>query len=137
MPSHGTTEYLPMTTTIASLLNDLYAALTSHEPTAGGEFTGLVLDTVQATLPPAQQAAYPDALRAFTILHHEDLVALLRDYGPHSELGRMGEYQIVSTPAMIAVCERLTSKPMWMHAVWEQRWESTTPLDDLAAAWAA
>jgi hypothetical protein len=117
------------------LLDELWATLTSHSPTADRSYTSVVMTTVLETVKDAELAGYLDTLRAFVILHHDDLAMLLHDFGPGSSFTDDCAYEIVQSPAVIAVCERLVSKPMWLRSVWREQWESETPLESLSTAW--
>jgi hypothetical protein len=120
---------------LTGLLDDLYATLTPHKPTACDGYTALVLDTVHATLPGSEWLTYPDALRAFVQLHHDDLAALVRDFGPCSGFAGSWPYELVRYSVVIAVCERLRVKPLWLELSWDERFESDTALNDVRDAW--
>lgn len=130
-----TTRINPDLADRGGLLERLYGSLTPYLNVDDPEYVGLVLDTAYATLTLDEWAVYPETLRWFVTSRQDDLVALLRDYGPGSALGRSGHYELVQSPAVIVACERLTVKPLAFQAEWGERWESETPLEDLRNAW--
>jgi hypothetical protein len=70
------------TDTLAALCARLYATLTDQQPTLTDEFTGLLLDTVSATLRPDEVAGYPDMLTVFVEVERDALAELIRTFGP-------------------------------------------------------
>ncbi|WP_307233990.1 hypothetical protein [Catenuloplanes indicus] len=122
--------------TLTTLLGDLYEECDGGRPYVDPEYAGLLLDVVTATLDPAELAGYPTTLRAFVQFHHDDLAEMIRDYGPDSAFAKhVWPYQLVRTPHAIALCERLTVKPIDLTYYWNENFESDTPIDDLACAW--
>lgn len=126
--------------TVAPTCAALYATLTSHQPTMAADFTEMVLDSVIAALEPYETLAYPELLTAFAQAEHDHLAHMVATYGPASDFRNLGvwgshPFEIVHSPAVIAVCERLSVAPMRLRAEWEDRWESDTMLEDVRGAW--
>lgn len=126
---------------LALTLGKLYVTLTpNYRPRTTPQFDVLVLETVRDSLDEQDWAGYPDTLRAFVQLHHDELSGMVRQYGPGSAFDKVptwGDvpYLLTHSPAIIAVCERLLVRPMLLRAVWDERWESDAMLEDLRGAW--
>ncbi len=125
---------------LATHCTRLYATLTEREPSTDSEYTELIFETVRAATDPAELATYPATLAAFVEVERDALTHLIRTFGPGSSFDTPQSwgavpYEFVHSPAVIALCERLASKPMLLQAVWREQWESETPMEDLDAAW--
>jgi hypothetical protein len=84
-----------------------------------------------------EQARYVrSVLRPFAVAHLARLRQLHREFGPGSALAAHGRYQLAGQPEALAVCERLTAKPMLLTGLWREQLPEVL-LRDIAEAWGA
>ncbi|BAL87211.1 hypothetical protein AMIS_19910 [Actinoplanes missouriensis 431] len=124
---------------LAALCARLYGTLTDEQPTMADDYTDLVLETVTDALYPHEVGAYPELLAAFVEAERIDLATVIAEYGPASSFRHVAwgdhPYQLVHSPAIVAVCERLSNVPMRFQALWDEQWESNAALEDLEGLW--
>jgi ppGpp synthetase/RelA/SpoT-type nucleotidyltranferase len=80
-----------------------------------------VLAIVLSTLHPEQQDGYADELESFAETRREELQEIYSRYGATSEAYKNGLFVLLGQPESIAVLERLSSRPILLEHIWQDR----------------
>ncbi|RKN03100.1 ClpX C4-type zinc finger protein [Streptomyces radicis] len=103
-----------------------------HDPELTDEALRLLLETMADR---GEQERYVrKVLRPFAVEHLADLRRMAREFGPGGPLAVHGRYQLAGQPEALAVCERLTARPMLLGGLWKEELPERL-LSDLAEAW--
>ncbi len=73
-------------------------------------------------------------LRPFAVEQLARLRTMHRAFGPGSALAGHGRYLLAGQPEALAVCERLTARPMLLGGLWKDELPEVL-LSDVAEAW--
>ncbi|WP_049576566.1 hypothetical protein [Streptomyces sp. SBT349] len=104
----------------------------THDPELTDEVLRLLLRTMADRW--EQERYMRKVLRPFAVEHLVDQRRMARGFGPHSPLANNGRYQLASQPEALAVCERLTNRPMLLAGLWRDELPERL-LANLAEAW--